>query len=206
MTAPSRSKTTRWIAVILLLWLAVAVALSVFGVWQRSRIPVPMIVIGLFAAEVLALCLIPRLRAWVLDCDLRLLVAPHLVRFVGILFLVMYRRGELPWRFAVPGGWGDIVIATGAVALLLFVLPLRTPTRRHILFAWNAAGLMDIAFVVSTALRLTLSEPNSMSALTRLPLSLLPTFFVPLIFVSHSLIFLRLNRHPLGEPAGTATS
>ena len=40
--------------------------------------------------------------------DLRLLVLYHLTRFVGVWFLVLYSRGELPYAFAVPGGWGDI--------------------------------------------------------------------------------------------------
>jgi hypothetical protein len=49
-------------------------------------------------------------------------------------------------------------------------------------------------FVVATAARLGLAEPSSMAALLRLPLSLVPTFLVPLIIASHILIFVRLAR------------
>jgi hypothetical protein len=48
--------------------------------------------------------------------------------------------------------------------------------------------------VVVTAARLGLADPASMAALLRLPLSLLPTFLVPLIIASHVILGLRLWR------------
>ena len=121
-------------------------------------------------------------------------MAFHLTRFVGAYFLVLYARGELPYLFAVPGGWGDIAVAAGALLLVLLVPELEAHPRW--LFLWNLAGLADILFVVATATRLALADPASMSALLRLPLSLLPTFLVPLIIASHLLIFWRLRRVP----------
>jgi hypothetical protein len=53
---------------------------------------------------------------------------------------------------------------------------------------------VDILFVVLTAARLALAEPQSMAALLRFPLSLVPTFQVPLIIASHILLFARLRR------------
>ncbi|MEO8140652.1 MAG: hypothetical protein ABI742_13445, partial [Gemmatimonadota bacterium] len=107
-----------------------------------------------------------------------------------IYFLVLYGRGELPFAFAVPGGWGDIAIATGALILVLLVPDLAA--RRGLVLLWNLLGLADILFVVVTAARLALADPNSMAALQRLPLSLLPTFLVPIIIASHLLLFTRL--------------
>jgi hypothetical protein len=124
----------------------------------------------------------------------RRVVALHLTRFVGIYFLVLYGRGELPYLFAVPGGWGDIAVACGA--LLLVVLVPGLEGRSWILMLWNVLGTVDILFVVFAASRLALADPASMSALQRLPLSLLPTFLVPLIIASHVLIFWRVIRSP----------
>jgi hypothetical protein len=118
----------------------------------------------------------------------------HLTRFVGFYFLALYARGELPWAFAVPGGWGDIVVAAAALLLVLFVPPDR-PAGRRAYLAWNVVGLLDIVGVVLTAARLAFADPTSMSALLDLPLSLLLTFVVPGIIATHVWMLGRLARH-----------
>lgn len=55
-------------------------------------------------------------------------------------------------------------------------------------------GLIDILFVVATATRLALADPDSLRPLLHLPLSLLVTFLVPLIIASHVVVFWRLGR------------
>ena len=127
-------------------------------------------------------------RLWISSVPLAWLVSVHLVRFVGFYFLWLYEHRQLPFAFAVLGGWGDIVVAS--LALVLFV---RRPGSRAIYHVWNTLGLADILFVVSTATRLALADPASMAALLRFPLSLLPTFIVPLIIFTHVVIFLRLK-------------
>jgi hypothetical protein len=62
------------------------------------------------------------------------------------------------------------------------------------LMMWNTLGMVDIVFVVLTAARLALAEPESMAALLRFPLNLVPMFLVPLIIASHVLLFVRLGR------------
>lgn len=175
-----------------LLWLLIALGLGASGRLASLRPPVPQLVLaGLTAALVLAGVAAPGFRVWLAGVNLRQIVVLHVSRFVGIYFLVLYGRGELPWAFAVPGGWGDIAVATGALALVLLVRDLAS--RRGLLLAWNVVGMLDILGVVATASRLALANPDSMRALLRLPLSLLPTFLVPLIIASHLLLFTRLR-------------
>jgi hypothetical protein len=175
-----------------LLWFTIAFVLAASGRLLLLRPPVPQLVlagltIGLIAAGALA----PGFRVWLAGLNIRQIVAIHVTRFIGIYFLVLYGRGELPWAFAVPGGWGDIVVATGALGLVLLVPDLAS--RRGLVMAWNVVGMVDILGVVATAFRLALADPASMSALLRLPLSLLPTFLVPVIIASHVLLFARLR-------------
>lgn len=132
------------------------------------------------------------LREWIDGLDLRALVFFHVTRFVGFYFLLLYQRGELPFAFAVPGGWGDNLVAAGA--LLICILPLSDHSRLRAIRFWNIIGLTDILLVLFTAARLGLESPQQIRALTYLPLSLLPTFLVPLILATHVIIFVRLRR------------
>ena len=181
------------IRLILWIWLAGAVYAGHSLVLQRLPPPVvPGLVFILTAFVLTGYLRWPSVRRWIDNIDLRALVLLHLTRFVGIGFLVLYHRGQLPYAFAVPGGIGDIVIATFALPVAL--APLASAQRLRVMTIWNVAGLMDILLVVVTAIRLNLAEPGQMRALTGLPLSLLPTFLVPLIIATHLIIFVRIAR------------
>lgn len=180
------------VRVILWLWFAAAVVVGNSLVLQRlPAMAVPGIVFALTGLLLSGYLRIPAMRAWVDALDLRTLVLLHVTRFVGIAFLILYHRGQLPYAFAVPGGIGDIVVATFALPVAL--APLSGTARLRAVSIWNVVGLVDILLVVLTAARLNFADPSQMQALTRLPLSLLPTFLVPLIVASHIVIFIRLT-------------
>ncbi len=176
------------------MWLIVAVAVGATGVIQSLRPPAPQaIVLGLTLVAALLGVALPGLRSWVMTVDERLLVGFHLTRFVGVYFLVLYGRGQLPYDFAVLGGWGDIIVATTALGLI--VLSRATSRRGWWAYSiWNVIGLVDIVFVAATAARLGVTAPESLRALLRLPLSLLLTWLVLLIIASHALLVFRLAK------------
>jgi hypothetical protein len=175
------------------LWFAAAVLAGQQLLLQRLPPPaVPATVFSLTALLLVAYFRIAAVRAWADALDLRALVLLHVTRFVGIYFLVLYREGELPRAFAVPGGIGDIVVAT--LALPVALVPFGPELRRRVTTIWNVVGLVDLLLVAATAARLNLADPGQMRALTRLPLSLLPTLLVPLLLASHAVIFARLAR------------
>lgn len=183
-------KESAWpVYIALLVWGALALVAGATGAVARSPVPPPIILVGLTAAGLLAWRGSAKVRAWVRAVSPRALVALHLVRFVGAWFIVLYRRGELPFAFAVPGGWGDIVAAAVAAGLLLGAFPAHTSGRRGALYAWNALGLLDILYVVTSAARFFFADAGQLAPLTRLPLSLLPTYVVPLIILCHIRIF-----------------
>ena len=175
-------------------WLLAALLVGASGRFSTLRPPAPQLVLaGLTIALLLAARLWTPLRQFVETADPRALVLFHVTRFVGFYFLALHARGELPWAFAVPGGWGDNAVAAGALLLVLLVRPDTRGGRRAYL-AWNVLGLLDILGVVLTATRLALRDPGSMKALLELPLSLLVTFVVPIIIATHVLMLARLAR------------
>lgn len=181
----------------LVFWLWLIGALLVGHFQLLTRLPPPAVqgvLVFLTALLLLAYQRLEGVRAWVDALDFRALVGLHLSRFVGIYFLLLYQRGLLPYDFAVRGGLGDIVVAVGA--LLFCLWPLGVEKRRRALTVWNVVGSIDILLVVSTAARHGLEGNPQMRLLAVLPLSLLPTFFVPLIIATHVIIFLRLRRLP----------
>ena len=175
---------------VLATWAALAMLAGWLGVVELVPFP-PAIIMGLVVTTLVTL----RLRRgwWVLatTLDPRLYLIPHLSRFVGFYFLALYEQGRLPYDFAVLGGWGDIVVASGVALLLILRIK-----NRVTLFVWNLVGLADILFVAYTATRLMLTDPESMSELMHLPLALLPLFVVPMIVISHLLLNIRLLTCP----------
>ncbi len=184
----------------LIFWLWLGTAFFAGHQLLLQRLPpfgVPAIVLGLSALLLLAYFRLAPVRAWVDALDLRTLVVLHVTRFVGLYFIVLYRRGLLPYDFAVPGGIGDIIVAV--LALVVVFAPLADSSRERAIRIWNVLGLVDIALVVLTAARLNLANPLQMRAMTYLPLSLLPTFLVPLLIATHVIIHARLTR-PTARP------
>lgn len=180
-------------------WLLAAVYVGAAG-WLVPLLG-PKLQLLLFAITAVALLLYfktQKLRAWIDSLDLRALVLLHVTRFVGFYFLLLYQRGFLPRDFAVPAGWGDNVVALGA--LLVAFLPMNDAARRRAITIWNIVGLIDILFVLLSGARIGLQDPNQLRPLTYLPLSLLPTFLVPLIIATHVIIYVRLNRPQKTDP------
>lgn len=177
---------------ILLGWLLFDIATIHFGLFTWVPFPPPVFVgIGLLFS-LLCVVLVPGVGAWLRDVDLRWILAFHLVRFVGIYFLWLMTQGRLDPLFARQAGIGDIVTAVGAVLLLL----IPSFRARKGLMIWNIVGFVDILLVVVNAMRVVLTDPAGFGEFYHLPLGLLPTFFVPVIMVSHVVVFLRIRSIP----------
>lgn len=191
----------RTVALALALWFTIFLVIGASRAMAALQPPLPQVILaGLVMLLLAAYIGSKTLREWLHAIPLESLVALHLVRFVGIYFLWLHLRGRLPHDFAVPAGWGDITVACLAGILLVTRPSVRLPY-----LIWNALGLADILFVVITAARLALADPASMAELLRLPLSLLPTFAVPLVIFTHIVIFIRLaGAHPLPRGKGNA--
>lgn len=179
-------------ALIAVIWLVAAIVIGASGALQGLRPPaLQIIIVVLTVALLIAWRTSEAFKRFVQTIDFRALVAIHLARFVGLYFLYLSNRGELPRSFALPAGCGDVAVAIAAAILLVCWSRLR---RKGLWIGlWNAAGLLDIFGVVVSAAAHALADRTSVAALFYLPLSLLPTFLVPLVIASHIFIFCRLR-------------
>jgi hypothetical protein len=105
-------------------------------------------------------------------------------RIVGFTFVLLEARGGLPAIFAWPAGYGDMAI--GATATFV-AWKLANPARRNGFIFWQLLGIADLVNAVGLGTTARLLSPSgpSMVAMTVLPLSLVPTFLVPLFFIFH---------------------
>ncbi len=112
------------------------------------------------------------------------LTLPHAFRHIGMVFLVPGVVAQpLPAAFAMPAAYGDLV--TGVLALLALVA-LRTGWVGALALVWlfNIVGTVDLL----NALRHVNVAPAFGAAWY------IPTFLVPLLLVTHFMIFVRLLR------------
>jgi len=193
-TSSVRAASSRVVWVTMGVWLAAALVASASGQVGALQPPWPQVVIlTLTGTTLLAGRFWQPVRDWARMVDVRIPVALHLCRFVGVYFLYLAGQGRLPESFALPAGVGDAAVATSAAVLLVLGSP-ETRTLKRAYLVWNTCGFVDIGFVVVSAARHALVDPASMRALLVLPLALLPTFIVPLVIATHVLVFVRLRR------------
>ena len=124
-------------------------------------------------------------------------------RVGGVVFLILHHRGHLPGVFAIPAGWGDIAIGITAPLVAWFW---RRPFPPKTFVVWNVLGSLDL--VMAVTLGCSPRERPSASwrgtshpADGQFPLSLIPTFFVPLLLILPPDLFeSRARRTGLTEP------
>ena len=126
---------------------------------------------------------------------------PHSFRVAGVVFLFYLALGHLPALFALPAGLGDI--ATG-IAAPLAARRLAQGTGRRAAVWFNAFGLTDLVTALTlgalTGFGLLNITPSS-APITELPLALIPTATVPLLFALHITSLAALARAPRPAPS-----
>ena len=169
-------------------WLFVAILVGFSGVLRSTVLPMPAFCAVLTLALVGYLVISRDRRERALALGIRTLVAIHLVRFFGLYFLWLSSQGLIASDYALLAGWGPIIIAIGALVLLVAFRADDAMGRLAIL-AWNIVGVLDVLIVFAVMSRMARPDPLVQGGFASLPLSLLPTFVLPLIIVSHVLIF-----------------
>lgn len=139
-------------------------------------------------------------RQSVLSINPRFLTLAQIWRLAGFTFLLLQARELLPAAFALPAGYGDMIIgATATLAAWKLAEPSSgNPARRWGFIAWQILGITDLVVAVGVGTTAPLLNPDgiSMRLMTVLPLSLIPTFLVPLFFILHLICIAQARRWP----------
>ena len=202
------------VGAVLAAWFLAALWGSAAGVFQSapSRAPLALLVavIGPPIVFAVAYRLSRQIREFVLGIDLRLLTAIQTWRVIGIMFLALHAFGVLPGLFAWPAGLGDVAVGVAA-AFVLLAMVRDAPTWRRQVVWLNIAGLTD--FLVAVGTGVLSSDPSfgfvdagaARASLAELPLSLVPTFAVPLWIIFHMISLIQVARSVRPEIHAPAT-
>lgn len=193
----------RFTAWLLAIWFGVALTAAALGWIQGApnQPPLPLLVallvpFGIFGGWYAAS---KPFREFILSLNPRMLTLVHSLRLGGLVFLALARYRILPAGFALPAGYGDIFIgATTAFA----ASRLATPARRRPFVLWNLLGITDLVVAVSIAATSFLWNPGGITTapMAVLPMSLIPTFGVPLFLLLHIICIMQAKRWKTSQP------
>ncbi|BCJ33980.1 hypothetical protein Athai_14830 [Actinocatenispora thailandica] len=181
-------------------WIVLTAALAATHVYRMDKAAITPWLLAGFAVPLAVLLLLARLpvAARILSGPhvVARLARPHEVRIVGVIFLLALVLGLLPPAFALPAALGDIAIGLTARRVSRGLLH-GDGKRRAIWF--NLLGIADfvtaftIAFLGGPGSDPILHLTPTTQYVSTLPLALIPTAGVPLLFALHILSLTRLR-------------
>jgi len=196
-------------AVLLGGWFTASAVIAGHG-WYHARLGhgvpwMPVAAVGSFGM-LLALGRIPMVaRALAAPGAASRLELPHTFRAVeGTAFLAVMALGHLPALFALPAGLGDV---TAGIAAPLVAYKLAHGGSRRAALWFTAFGLTDLVVALTlgalTGFQLVNVTPSG-APISELPLALIPTAAVPLLFALHVTSVSALVRVPRAPRPATA--
>jgi hypothetical protein len=130
------------------------------------------------------------------------LIRLHLWRLEGLVFLILMLRGRVPALWALPAGFGDILVGVTAPWV---ARGLSQPGGRRRAIAWTLFGMADLVIAVALGV-MTNPGPTQVfhtvptaEMLTQYPLALVPAFLVLLAFTLHVFSLVQLSQSQLKE-------
>jgi hypothetical protein len=192
-------------------WLLAVVLGGVAGTFESGPSQPPWPILAALAAPLgifgLAYALSQRFRDFVLSLDLRMLTAAQSWRVIGAMFIFLWAFDLRPALFAFPAGLGDVAVGIAAVFVLRAMIDEAPGWRRKVLLL-NLGGLLDFVGAFATGILTSNSslgllaggKAEQWAPMDSMPLSLIPTFAVPLWIILHLISLLQLRE--LGRKVG----
>jgi hypothetical protein len=200
----SGSGTVNGLAFFLGVWLAAGIFIAPklgLPVSQRGvAIPPVILLAGFGVAVVLVwLSVSSDLRRTVAAAPLPAVIGVQVYRVIGGVFIFLLGLGQLPPHFALPAGWGDVVVGITAPVVALALLR-GARGSRLLALSWNLFGLLDLVVAVGmgSGLLVPLLDPGQppapAPAMQQFPLVVIPAFAVPMSILLHILALSGLRR------------
>jgi hypothetical protein len=185
---------------LLIAWTFAAILVGFSGLLRNTNLPLPALCVAITLGLIAFLAIRRDWRERALALGIRALLAVHLARFFGFYFLWLWRQGLVADDVAMLAGWGPIIVAIGAVVILIAFRP-DVALGRQALVVWNTIGLVDVLLTFAVMTQMARPDPLLQGGFASLPLSLLPTLLLPMIIVSHVLIYIWWFRRRQGSAA-----
>jgi hypothetical protein len=199
--------------VVLALWFGAALSAGLAGLFAPREPVRPPVELGLAAlgpvlAFLVALATSPAARRFVRSLDLKVLTFAQSWRIVGAVFLALWAGEKLPAAFALPAGIGDVLVGVTAPLVAFGVVP-RLPARLALYLAWTGFGVLDLIVAVALGILHSGTVGGSVGPITtavmgEVPLTLIPTFFVPLAMILHVAAAYRVLSRPASSGSASA--
>lgn len=197
----TKSPYAKLTTVLLIFWFAFAfVGSGIFHLYRAQPYSPPIaLAIGALTPLLIFLAWFAAstgFRAFVLALNPRTLTLVHSWRVIGLTMIVLASYRMLPWLFAAPAGFGDIAIGiTAAYTALNYA----NPAHRGQFTRWQLLGMLDLVTALSMGPLSGILTPHSPAAslMTVLPMSIIPTFGVPLYLILHIICITQARRWPV---------
>ena len=202
LAQPEQAGLRRRTVALLGAWFALAVAGGALGIFDPYRgLGTPVQGIAVLAPVLLlayAGLYSRSVHAALMSAPISLVIGLHVVRVLGLSFVLLYANHRLPAPFAPIAGWGDIFAGLTALPVA-WAVQRQKPGWRPIALLWNSLGMLDLVAAIGlgvtsaegSPIRLFFTEPSTI-LMTGLPWVLVPAFLVPLLMATHLAVFYRL--------------
>jgi hypothetical protein len=197
------SKLTAWL---IAAWFTFSLSASALHLFRTdpNRPPLPLLLAVLIPISIFSLWYLRSkpFREFTLSLNPKILTLVHIWRLEAFAFLVLYSYHILPGSFALPAGWGDIAI--GATAFFT-ATRLANPNHKTSFIVWQLLGMTDLVVAISSGAAARFISPLDFASgittapMTVLPLSLIPTFAVPLLLILHIICIAQARRWTVRE-------
>ncbi len=187
---------------VLLVWFSLVLSASVSGWFHAPRghgLMLPGLAVGAPVLLGFLLFLASRaFRRFVRSINPVTITALQSYRVIGVATLVLYSWHQLPAFFALPVGWGDIIIGSTA-PLAALALASGRRSGKVIFILWSVLGILDLVdgIVLGIAIQVGwLPTAIDTSAMSLFGMSLITVYLVPISILLHFIGLSQLRKSP----------